>query len=109
VDVTAPSTLPLPQLAHLFPNNAAALSLIAHDKILLQSALSIAATHLEYLQGFHGFTAACLEERGKAIAAVNKSLSDTSSIPSDGLIVSIAILGACEVGTHSCLSCLLSC
>jgi hypothetical protein len=98
VDITAPVTLPLPHLAYLFPNNAAARALIAHDEILLQSALSIAALHRENLQGNTMFSAGALEERGKAIALLNKSLSDTAAIPSDGLIISVTILGSCEVG-----------
>jgi hypothetical protein len=99
VDVTGPSTIPLPQQARLFPNIAAALSLIAHDGILLQSAISIAAMHQEYLQGLTTFTPATLKERGEAIRLLNQCLSEPVIVPSDGLVVAVSILGACEVRT----------
>jgi hypothetical protein len=66
---------------------------MAHDETLLQAVLSLAAMHLEFLQGSKSLSAITLEERGKAIALLNQNLTN----PSDGLIVAVAILGSCEV------------
>ena len=77
----------------MFPNVSAAVNLMAHYESLLQSILSLSSMHLEYLRGARSLGAASLEERGKAIALLNKNLVN----PSDGLIIAIAILGSCEV------------
>lgn len=105
IHVTAPSTLPFPQLASLFPNVSAAISLMAHEETLLQSALSLASMHIEYLQGSPTLSPTTLEERGKAIALLNKNLSN----PSDGLIIAVAILGSCEVSERPSYLCILNC
>ena len=66
---------------------------MAHDETLLQSVLSLTSMHLEHLKGARSPSAASLEERGKAIALLNRNLTN----PSDGLIISVTIMASCEV------------